>query len=196
MRNTSRFSGTSFLSLLLMLACMGLLVDESDDPNCAGQSRLGCIRASLGGDVPVAREKEVPMAAVASTSAPTAVRTDPLFAEVWIHRATSKDDQLELRKPHRGISSLVAMLGPPPRTSDASPVVAVSTAKSVVTVAASAPIKELSKPVKKKKKAYRKRPKPIPKEFAFSPAKQIPPKHNFSGRDAQPSNNAARTPDW
>ena len=199
MRKTSRFSGTSFLSLLLMLACMGLLVDESDDANCTGQSRLDCIRASLGGGLPVKREWGLPMAAAASVSAPTtAGRADPLFSEIWIHRATSKNDQLELREPPRPVSRLVAMLSPvehrPTETSRAA--VDVATAKKTVAVEASRPVRELAKPVKRKKKKAKHKPKPHPEEFAFSVAKQIPPKHNFSSLDAQPSNNAARTPDW
>ncbi len=83
------------------------------------------------------------------------------------------------------------------RPTEPSPTLAVvSTVKKVATVEASQPVRELAKPLKKKKKAKHKRPKPHPEEFAFSAAKQVPPKHNFSGLGAQPSNNAARTPDW
>jgi hypothetical protein len=187
------------LSLLLMLACMGLLVDESDDAKCTGQSRLDCIRASLGGGLPVKREWALPVAAVASVSGPTtAGRADPLFSEIWIHRATSKNDQLELREPPRRVSRIVAMLSPAERrpTETSRAVVDVATAKKIAALEASRPIRALAKPAKKKKKAKLKRPKPQPEEFAFSAAKQVPAKHNFSGLDALPSNNAARTPDW
>jgi hypothetical protein len=38
--------------------------------------------------------------------------------------------------------------------------------------------------------------KPPVGEVAFSAAKQIPPRRNFSRQDAERLNNAAWTPDW
>ena len=228
-------SGTSFLSLLLMLACCGLLVGESADPNCAGSSRLECIFASLGGRHPVIREVERPMAA-AAYSLEAVGRADPLFVKIWTHRTTQKnnalqdrtihnaaaiadeppdvaaleavriaDDEREYESAEPAAANLIEMLKPPrpkplasTRSSEPAPKVK-RIAVAPPTIKAPGIFDEdvqSPKKKKKKKKAKQKRVKPPDGEVAFSAAKPIPPRRNFSRQDAERLNNAAWTPDW
>jgi hypothetical protein len=214
--NRSKVSGTSFLSLLLMLACCGLLVGD-------------------GGRHPVIRKVELPMAA-AAVSIEAAERADPLFAEVWTHRATEKnnplqdrtllkaaaiadgspdvaaleavrvaDDEREYESAEPAAANLIDMLKPPRAKPLASTPSSESAAKvtkiSVIPPAAEAPSPfdedvQSPKKKKKKKKAKRKRVKPPDGEVAFSAAEEIPPRRNYSRQDAERLNNAAWTPDW
>ena len=214
----SKVSGTSFLSLLLMLACCGLLVGKSADPDCAGSSRLECIYASLGGQRLVIREVELPMAATAWThratqktnslhdltirGAATAASAPP---DVWALEAVRiADDEREYESTEPAAANLIAMLKLPrtkPLVSAPSP----QTAPNVKKIALVPPAAEVprafdddvqSPKKKKKKKAKRKRVKPPDGEVAFSVAKEIPPRRNFSRQDAERLNNAAWTPDW
>jgi hypothetical protein len=217
-----------------MLACCGLLVGESADPDCAGSSRLECIYASLGSRHPVIREVERPMAAAAHPVEAVG-RADPLFVEIWTHRATQKnnslhdrtlrkpatiadgppdvaaleavrvaDDEREYKSAEPAAANLIEMLRSP-RTEPPASTPSLKSAVKVKKIAVAPPTVEApsafaddvqSPKKKKKKKAKRKRVKPPVGEVAFSAAKQIPPRRNFSRQDAERLNNAAWTPDW